>query len=476
MAIYFVSAGTDTPGAVSIPNNANDGLCPVGLAALSIGPSYVAATRKITDVGFNGVVGPNSLSGCLVRINWGGATGGVDGLYEVEANDPSDSSITLKAATGLATVNSTALTFSDGPWATFAYMASATPLASAGGDEHRVIRANWLNGTEFTYRGTTANFTWGNNGTAANRVRVLSADPTGKPSLSTAKLGGSTTSGGANPILTTPGSLVYVAFIRLEFVGGNAGGGAPTTGVTTGASNADILFKACVARNVSSHGFSIASSASRVNCVDCWAYSCGGSGFVHSATGNFHVFSGCCSWSNTSHGFSVVTGTGHFTMDDCVAFANTGDGFNHGSSVTAGVFSQCLSAFNTGDGFEFSSGSATRVVYCSSCNNGGWGYNSSSPLSSGKIAFFPNNHSFGNTSGHVGPAGTDATYLTNLLVSTGDPRFTSTIAGALDLNPSIGSPLLNSGYSRKLGQASDTARNIGGTQGGGGGFAPLRNR
>jgi hypothetical protein len=477
MAIYFVSAASSTPGAVSTPNNGNDGLCPIGIAAQSTSPSYNTSTRTITDPGFGNILGDNSIAGCLVYINWGGATGGVNGLYEVESNNLGLQTVVLKPATGLATVNTTALTFSDGPWATLTYMASATPIASAGGDDHRIVRTNWEDGTELVYRGTTANFTWGNNGTAANRIRVASADFTGKPSLFPVKLGGSTSSGGATPILTLPGSLVYVTFILLEFVGGSGGGGAPTTGVTTGASNADITFRACVARNVSSHGFSITSSASRVNCVDCWAYSCGGSGFAHSATGNSHLFSGCCSWGNTANGFSV-TGVGLFTMDDCVAFANTGDGYNLNASVTAGVFSQCMAAFNTGDGFEFASGSATRIVYCSSSNNGGWGFNATSPISSGRIGSFPNNHAFGNSSGAVGPAGSEATYLTNILISTGDPRFTSTVTGALDLNPTTGSPLLNSGYNRRLGQSIDTPRNIGGTQGGGGasGFSPPRNR
>jgi hypothetical protein len=354
-------------------------------------------------------------------------------------------------------------------------MSSAVPIAASGGDEHRIIRTAWDTGTELTYRGSTANFTWGNNGTTANRVRVLAADYTGKPSLSTAKIGGSTSSNGANPILTLPSSLIYVAFIRLEFVGGDGGGGAPTIGAATGAANTDILFKACVARNVSSHGFSVTSSASRVYCVDCSAYSCGGSGFSHSATGNNHLFSGCSAWSNTGSGFSI-TNVGSFVADSCVAFANTTDGFNLNAAVTAGIFSQCLAAFNTGDGFEFASGASTRVAYCSSCNNGGWGYSASSPLSSGRIGAFPNNHSFGNTSGHVGPAGSDATYLTNILISTSNPLFTSTATGALNLTPLSGSPLLGGGFNRKMGQAIDAPRNVGGIQGSASGFTPPRNR
>lgn len=465
MAIYHVTGATSTLliEAGVVPDDANDGLDMFGLSVITTGSiTWDAATRTMQNsVNWGGFFFGPIIAGKFVYVNWGGAAGGVNGLYEIEALNGTEDGLILKSVTGLATVNSSALSTSNGPWATFE-KAATSRTASSGGDEYRICNANWFTGVECVYQRTAANFTWSATGTAANRVRVRAADGFGIPTTGRFTLRGSTAGGGSTPILTMVASAVYVTFEGILALGGDQGGGAPTIGFqASNSSVADVTFANCLADSVSSYGFTVSGSLSRIQFNRCISKNAS-VGFYLPGSGTGLMLSSCTAIGSSSHGFHVSS-TVVSTIENCLAVANSGDGFNHSGAASGTQFIDCLAYGNTGDGFDISAGTNSRLAYCSAVSNGGWGYNF--PATDSKIGAFIRNHSYGNVSGHVGTSSTANTYFENLLASVADPLFVSTVPGSLNLKVKGASPLLVAGSTVSVGQSATQYRSVGGAVG-----------
>lgn len=420
MAKYFVKTATITGG--SAPNDANDGLDPIGFGIAD--GTYNDATKTLTSTGaFTTYV---YTAGDQVYIASG--TNATPGLYTIASKVDADN-ITLTASAGSTDVTADWAT-SDGPWLT---IQKASNTATAG--DFTIICAD---GTHEP----AANITYhlDRKGTAANPKRITGATGRGVIDGTKATIDGQNQSGA---VFYDNSSTECFAFTRFQYLDlfGNAGGSGTQDGILLLVAHTNIQIIDCIVRSMGQNGIHFDNATITGTILRCDIYGNEQDGIGCNQQGDGRVdIRDCSVHDNGSFGIQC----GRTWIDGCVVYDNGSTGIENFLTTVWGQFRVTNSTIQANDGDGIRVENTTAAVLLTIVNNiisenGGYGINYDGndqfPLQVGPNVF-DNNTSGATSIDGLADAGATGLDENNTVASQElDPVFASIIDGSENLIP-----------------------------------------
>ncbi len=424
MAKYFVKTATITGG--SAPNDANDGLDPIGFGIAD--GTYNDATKTLTSTGaFTTYV---YTAGDQIYIASG--TNATPGLYTIASKVDSDN-ITLTASAGSTDVTADWAT-SDGPWAT---IEKPTNTIAAGDTVYVCADGTHTPAANITFHAA-------NSGTQADHVEYTGADARGVVDGTIVSIDGTNCANAIFYDSIDAQSFRYTRFRYFDFYDG------PAYCFLATQSQTGVEIVDCVIRNMGSDGVRLHTLAQYFYLERVEIYGCANGVGANGVNRGIIRMVRCSVHDNSGVGVKISSAR----LNHCLIYDNGGDGIYTWAStgVLPNSVIHCTVQGNAGDGWggEITTGDLRLIISNNIFSeNGGYGINLSGELFD--LAGVGPNVFDNNTSGATsidGLADAGATGLdrnSNVASQELDPAFASIVDGSENLIPEIKSSVFTAG-------------------------------
>lgn len=371
MPTYFVSA----TNIINTASDANDGLDLFGIQAIGGSFTYNNSTRVLSNAAMIGFLNPlvaYVATGVWVAVVSG--TGWTKGLYQLEAVDDTNGTITFKAGqSGLGTGTPT---LSTGPLLTF---------SAAHGKVPGSVTGPWTNygaadAVRIAIYGTQtfgAKFSWTAVGAVGFNNKITGCDAGGNigSAMGTLQPTNAFTTPASNPVWQmNSASNVYLDVENIVFNAASPNNTKCQYACDLNATLGYMSMTNCEFKNAANSGLREVSN--RCALIRCRAYGNANFGFYLTSTGLVSVLCyGCEAHGNTNDGFAIDGTSEAARLVECLAHNNGRHGFALSTTAQSTIFIGCVSAFNTQHGFDLSGsntaqGGYVNLIGCVSVGNG----------------------------------------------------------------------------------------------------------